>query len=97
VNPDLLAAKVNSPVSGATVKGTAVSITASVTGTKGVSNSFAFVVDTTTKKTLTTAATNATYSWNSTSVANGAHTLTVNVTDANGDFGTQTVNITVAN
>jgi large repetitive protein len=97
VQPDRLTATINSPVSGATVSGTAVSITASATGITGTSNSFVFVVDGTSKKTVTTAATNATYSWSSKLVANGTHTLTVNVTDANGDFGTQSATVTVAN
>ena len=97
VQPDRLTATINSPVSGATVSGTAVSITASATGITGTSNTFAFVVDTTTVKTVTTAATNATYAWNSKSVADGTHTLKVNVTDANGDFGTQSETVTVGN
>jgi hypothetical protein len=97
VVPDVLTATINSPVSGSTVKGTAVSITASATGITGTSNTFVFLVDGTSKKTVTTAATNATYSWSSTSVANGSHTLTVNVTDAKGDFGTQGASVTVAN
>jgi len=94
---DRLTTTINSPVSGAVVKGTAVSITASATGITGTSNSFVFLVDGTSKKTVTTAAANATYSWNSTSVADGAHTLTVNVTDANGDFGTKSSAVTVGN
>jgi Domain of unknown function (DUF1929)/Bacterial Ig domain len=97
VQPDRLSASINSPASGATVKGTAVSITASASGTTGSSNTFVFVVDNTTKKTVTTAATNAAYSWNSTTVPDGTHTLTVNVTDANGDFGTQSETVTVGN
>jgi hypothetical protein len=97
VVPDVLTATVNSPVSGSTVKGTAVSITGSATGITGTSNTFVFLVDGTSKKTVTTAAANATYSWNSTLVANGSHTLKVNVTDAKGDFGTQSSTVTVAN
>jgi len=97
VQPDRLTTTINAPVAGATVKGTAVSITASATGITGASNTFVFVVDTTTVKTVTTTAANATYSWNSKSVADGTHTLTVNVTDANGDFGTHSATVTVAN
>jgi hypothetical protein len=97
VVPDVLTATINTPVSGSTVKGTKVSITGSATGITGASNTFVFLIDGTSKKTVTTAATNATFSWNSTSVADGAHTLQVNVTDANGDFGTQNVSVTVAN
>jgi Domain of unknown function (DUF1929)/PKD domain/Bacterial Ig domain len=97
VQPDRLTATINSPASGATVNGTAVSVTASVTGTTGTSNTFEFVVDTTTKKTVTVSGTNTTFTWNTTQQTNGAHTLKVNVTDANGNFGTQSEPVTVAN
>jgi hypothetical protein len=97
VQPDRLTATINSPASGATVSGSAVSVTASVTGTTGTSNTFVFVVDSTTKRTVTVSGTNATFTWNTTQQTNGAHTLTVNVTDANGNFGTQSEPVTVAN
>src|SRR5258708_20952533 len=97
VQPDRLTATVNSPASGATVSGTAVSVTASVTGTTGTSNTFVFFVDTATKQTVTVSGTNATFTWNTTQQTNGAHTLKVNVTDANGDFGAQSEPVTVTN
>lgn len=97
VQPDRLSATINSPAAGATVSGTTVSVTASVTGTTGTSNTFVFVVDTTTKNTVKTSGTNTTFTWNSTQQTNGTHTLTVNVTDANGNFGTKNETVTVAN
>jgi large repetitive protein len=85
------AVKITNPKAGSTVKGT-VSISATVSGTLGGSNTFTFQVDNTVLKTLTVNGTSASTSWNTNKTRTGTHTLTVsvtgsNITDAAGNTG----------
>jgi Domain of unknown function (DUF1929)/PKD domain len=105
VQPDKLGVKIISPLANATVKGS-VAVTVSATGTTGGSNAFRFGVDigspplaTTTAphQNLTVSGTSATFTWNSTPLPNGVHTLWVSCTDASGNFGSASEMVTVAN
>jgi len=90
-NGAALSASITAPASGATVSGT-VTVTASASG--GTSPySYAFSVD----GTQVASGASASYAWNSTGVANGAHTLAVTVTDAAGARVTPSLGVTVSN
>src|SRR5207237_6780892 len=85
---------ITAPASGATVSGT-VSVTASATDNVGVTK-VEFYLDGALKSTSTTSP----YSWsfNTTTVANGSHTLVSKAYDAAGNIGTSaTVTVTVNN
>jgi hypothetical protein len=105
VQPDKLSVKIVSPLANATVKGS-VAVTVSATGSTGSPNAFRFGVDiggpplaTTTAphQVLKVSGSSATFTWNSTQQANGVHTLWVSCTDANGNFGSASEMVTVAN
>jgi hypothetical protein len=77
-----------------------------VTGTTGSSNAFRFGVDidgpplfTTTAPNLliATTGTSATFTWNTTRLVNGVHTLWVSCKDINVNFGGANEAVTVAN
>ena len=74
--------QITNPKAGSTVKGT-VSISATVTGTLGSSNTFTFQVDNTVLKTLAVNGTSASTTWNTKQTGGGKHTLTVTVTGSN--------------
>lgn len=98
VQADRLAAPIiNTPAARAILSGTAVPVTVTATGTTGTSNTFVFIVGLTVVGTVTTSAPTATFVWDTTQYGNGSHTLILNVTDANGNFGTQREGITVKN
>lgn len=85
------AVQITNPKAGSTVKGT-ISISATVSGTVGGSNTFTFQVDNTVLKTVTVIGTSASTSWNTNKTRTGTHTLTVsvtgsNITDAAGNTG----------
>lgn len=85
------AVQITNPKAGSTVKGT-ISISATVSGTVGGSNTFTFQVDNTVLKTVTVNGTSASTSWNTNKTRTGTHTLTVsvtgsNITDAAGNTG----------
>ena len=105
VQPDKLSLKIVSPLANATVKGS-VAVTVSATGSTGGPNAFRFGVDiggpplaTTTAphQVLEASGSSATFTWNSAQQANGLHTLWVSCTDANGNFGSASEMVTVAN
>jgi hypothetical protein len=54
-------------------------------------------VDGTVVSTQTVTGTTATYAWDTTAATNGAHTLTLTVTDGAGQTATTTLSVTVAN
>ena len=88
------ASALTSPATGATVSGTVnAAATASDSGS-GVA-SVAFAVDGVTKATDT--ASPYTYAWNTTTVANGQHTVTETATDVAGNKTTSSVTVTVQN
>jgi len=89
--PATLAASFSAPAAGATVSGTT-SVGMSATGGSGSGYSYVLKVDGTTVSTGP-----ASYSWNTTSVANGSHTLSVTVTDGAGATATTTRTVTVSN
>jgi chitodextrinase len=92
VNPSV---SITSPFNGATIsKGTTVSVTASASDAGGVS-SVQFLVDGASAGTDNSSP--YTYSWNTSSLSLGSHTLQAKATDASGNVGTSsTVTVTVA-
>jgi hypothetical protein len=87
---------ITAPASGATVSGTAVTVSANASDNVGVT-SVQFLLD---GASLGAADTAAPYSitWNTTTVANGAHTLSARASDAAGNTTTATnVSVTVSN
>ena len=78
----------SSPAAGATVSGT---VTVAVTASGGTGLSYRLFVD------GTQVATAPSFSWNTTGVANGGHTLTATVTDSTGRAATATRSVTVSN
>ena len=85
---------ITAPANGATVSGT-VSVTASASDDVGVT-SVEFYIDGSLVATDTTSP--YSYSWNTTAVANGSHSIYSRASDAAGNSGTSaTVNVTVSN
>ncbi|OLC59350.1 MAG: hypothetical protein AUH76_14840 [Candidatus Rokubacteria bacterium 13_1_40CM_4_67_11] len=90
-NAGPLTASITTPANGATVAGTVTITVAASGGTTPFT--YAFSID----GTQATVGTSSSYAWNSTSVADGAHTLGVIVTDNAGGSVTRSVNVTVSN
>ena len=65
--------------------------------TAGASNRFAISVDGVARDLIVTGATTIDWSWNTSTVANGSHTISVTVTDATGRRGIGTEYVTVQN
>jgi hypothetical protein len=85
---------ITAPANGATVSGT-VNVTASASDNVGVVK-VEFYIDGALKSTVTTAP--YTFSWNTTTVANGSHTIVSKAYDAANNVGTSaTVTVTVSN
>ena len=84
-----------SPASGATVSGT-VTVGMSDSGASG-SSTFTLSVDGTRVSSQTVTGSTATYSWNTTGVTNGSHTLGLSVTDGGGGTATASIGVTVSN
>jgi uncharacterized membrane protein len=85
---------ITSPANNATVSGT-ITVTASASDNVGVVK-VEFYIDSVLKSTSTTSP--YTFSWNTTTVANGAHTIFSKAYDAANNVGTSaTVNVTVSN
>lgn len=82
------------PVANATVSGT-VAVSATASDDKAVSNVQLKLDDNTVLATISAAP--YSYSWNTTAVANGVHTLTAVATDAEGLTATASVTVTVNN
>jgi hypothetical protein len=94
--PQSLAASFSSPAAGATVSGTAVAIGMAASGGTAP-YTYRLTVDGTQVFTTTTSTTTASFSWNSTTVGNGAHTLGLAVTDSASGSATATRSVTVQN
>jgi hypothetical protein len=89
------AVTITGPTEGATVSGT-VTITAGATDDQGVSQ-VQFLVDGASIGTDTNGADGWSVTWNSTTVADGGHTLTARATDTAGQTGTDANGVTVDN
>ncbi|HEY6139916.1 MAG TPA: protease pro-enzyme activation domain-containing protein [Thermoanaerobaculia bacterium] len=86
---------ITAPANGATVSGTAVSVTASASDNVGVTK-VEFYLDGTLKSTDTTSP--YAWTWDSTTAANGSHSLVSKAYDAAGNVGTSaTITVTVSN
>ena len=90
-----LTASFTAPASGATLSGT-IAIGLASSGASG-SSTFALAVDGTVVSTQTVAGASASYAWNTTAATNGAHTLTLTVTDGGGRTATAALPVTVSN
>jgi len=90
--PSGLSVSFTNPASGATVSGTT-TVTTAATGGTGTGYSFQIAVDGTTAYT----GTNPSFSWNTTTVADGSRTLTATATDSAGATATANQPVTVSN
>ena len=90
-----LTASFTAPASGATVSGTT-TIGLASSGASG-SSTFKLAVDGTVVSSQTVTSSTASYAWNTTTATNGAHTLTLTVTDGGGRTATVTLSVTVSN
>lgn len=84
---------ISSPGNGATLSGT-VTIQASATDNVGVTQ-MTLLIDN--QQVSSTSSSSLAYSWVSTGVANGTHTITVNASDAAGNLGTASISVNVSN
>jgi hypothetical protein len=86
---------VTAPANGATVSST-VNVTATASDNIGVTKMEIYIDGT--LKASNTSATSLTYSWNTTTAANGSHTIVSKAYDAAGNVGTSaTISVTVSN
>src|SRR5438034_1058161 len=95
-NGTTLTAAFTSPAPNATVSGT-VSVGMTETGASGTPITFTLTVDSAQVFTAAGTATTATFAWNTTTVADGAHTLGLTVRDGAGHTATATRGVTVSN
>src|SRR3989475_95636 len=93
--PAPLTVSFTSPATGATVSGT-VTVGMAVSGATG-STSFQLAIDGATVSTQTVSGTTAAYTWNTTTIANGNHTLTVSALDGASHSASATITVTVNN
>jgi hypothetical protein len=94
--PGTLTASFTSPAAGATVSGTS-TVGMSVAGSTAASRTFQLSVDGAVVSTQTVSGTTASFPWNTAALANGAHTLSVRVTDTLGGSATASRSVTVSN
>jgi Big-like domain-containing protein len=87
-----LAVSFSAPAAGATVSGTTTA-TLTASGGSGAGYSYRLAVDGTTLGTSTSGG----FSWNTTALADGAHTLTATVTDSNAGTATASESVMVSN
>jgi len=83
------------PADGAIVSGRKVSVSLSVSGTTGASNTFTFSVDGNLIGSKTGKPTVASFIWSTTGYAKGPHTLSATVKDAGGNTGTASESVTL--
>jgi len=96
VLPSTLTAGFTAPAAGSTVSGTQ-PVTMTVTNATGSANTFTLTIDGTQVFTTTTAAATAGFSWDTRTLADGAHTLGLTVRDASGATATAARTVTVNN
>jgi len=94
--PPPLAASFTAPAEGATVTGT-VTVGMSASGASGTPIAFTLTVDGTRVFANSGSATSASFSWNTTSVGDGPHTLALTVQDGAGRTATAARGVTVQN
>src|SRR5438132_2385474 len=94
--PAPLTASFTAPADGATVSGT-VSVDMSETGASGTPIAFTLTVDGARVFGTSGSATTASFAWNTTSIADGAHTLGLTVQDGAGRTASATRGVTVRN
>ena len=96
VQPASLVATISSPAAGATVAGTQ-PVGMTLTHARGTSNTFTLTLDGVQLFTTTISGTTASFDWNTTTVGDGVHTLSLTGLDATGATDTATRTITVNN
>jgi hypothetical protein len=96
VQPASLVASFSSPPAGATVAGTQ-PVGMTLTNARGTSNTFTLTLDGAQLFTTTISGTTASFDWNTTTVADGVHTLSLTALDGSGATATATRTITVNN
>ncbi|HXD99555.1 MAG TPA: Ig-like domain-containing protein [Candidatus Acidoferrum sp.] len=96
VLPATITAGFTAPAAGATVAGTQ-PVNMTVTNAGGSSNTFTLTIDGTQVFTTTTASATASFSWNTVTYTDGAHTLGLTVRDATGATATTTRAVSVNN
>lgn len=97
-SPKPLAVSIINPTDGSTVKGT-VTIQASVKNTTAPIASVEYAIDSETLAPMMYNDSSGYWEadWNTTTVADGSHNITVNATDTNGNSDEKTITVTVAN
>src|SRR6185295_3417512 len=96
VQPASLVASFSSPPAGATVAGTQ-PVGMTLTNARGTSNTFTLTLDGTQLFTTAISGTTASFDWNTTTVPDGLHTLSLTGLDSTGATATATRTITVNN
>ena len=96
MQPASLVATISSPAAGATVAGTQ-PVGMTLTHARGTSNTFTLTLDGVQLFTTTISGTTASFDWNTTTVGDGLHTLSLTGLDATGATDTATRTITVNN
>ena len=91
-----ISVSITAPASGATVSGTP-NVSAQVSNASGSSNTFTLAVDGNTVATQTVSGTSVSFPWNTTTIANGTHTVTVTVRDQGGQTASASRTVTVSN
>jgi large repetitive protein len=94
--PTALSGSFTTPAAGATVGGTAVTI-GMAAGGGSPAYTYRLTIDGAQVFTTTTGATSASFTWNTTGVSNGGHTLGLTVTDTKGASVAATRSVTVQN
>ncbi|HYE90108.1 MAG TPA: Ig-like domain-containing protein, partial [Terriglobales bacterium] len=96
--PPPLSAAITAPASGATVSGSAVTVSMSATNAQGTPTQFVLKLDNgATLSTQSVAGSTASYTWDTTTTTNGSHTLDLTVTDGAGRTAAASISVTVSN
>jgi hypothetical protein len=94
--PGSLTASITSPAAGTTVSGST-TVGMSAAGSTATSRTFQLSVDGVVVSTQTVSGTTASYAWNTSGTSNGAHTLSLRVTDTLGGAATTSRTVNVSN
>lgn len=93
---NIITAAITAPVAGSTVSGS-VTVSMTVSGHTITMNIFTLKIDGTQVFSQPTAGLTASYTWNTTTVGNGAHTLMLTVDDYSSKTATTSISVDVAN